>query len=129
MKTMSSARRGALLLTLIGALVGCSSMFAYTNDKLAPAKASGAQIAPQAGPGYPVYSGNPGCFERPGPWEDRIDHILALTLSGGGSRAAVFSAAVMLELQDVGALDSVDLISSVSGGSLPGSDVWPQPRP
>jgi hypothetical protein len=103
--------------------------FAYTNDKLAPAKASGAQIAPQAGPGYPVYSGNPGCFERPGPWEDRIDHILALTLSGGGSRAAVFSAAVMLELQDVGALDSVDLISSVSGGSLPGSDVWPQPRP
>jgi hypothetical protein len=110
MKIMSSARRGALLLTLIGALVGCSSRFAYTNDKLAPAKANGAQIAAQAGPRYPVYSGNPGCFERPGPWEDRIDHILALTLSCGGSRAAVFSAVVMLELQDVGALDSVDLI-------------------
>jgi NTE family protein len=119
MKIMSSARTGAPLLMLIGALVGCSSMFASTNDKVAPAAADGAQIAPAAGPGYPIYSGNPGCFERPGPWGDRIDHILALTLSGGGSRAAVFGAAVMLELQDVGALDSVDLISSVSGGSLP----------
>jgi predicted acylesterase/phospholipase RssA len=43
---------------------------------------------------------------------------VALTLSGGGSRAAVFSAAVMLELQEIGALDSVDLVSSVSGGSV-----------
>ena len=44
--------------------------------------------------------------------------FVGLALSGGGSRAANFSAAVMLELKKRGILQRVDFISSVSGGSL-----------
>jgi predicted acylesterase/phospholipase RssA len=59
-----------------------------------------------------------------GSWElsdlERADgRFVALALSGGGSRAANFSAAVMLELQRRGLLGRVDVISGVSGGTLP----------
>lgn len=57
---------------------------------------------------------------------DRGNHnvLVILALSGGGSRAAYFSAATMLRLQEVFAdeidlLQEVDVISAVSGGSLP----------
>jgi predicted acylesterase/phospholipase RssA len=50
---------------------------------------------------------------------DCQDHdFVALAISGGGSRAAVFGAAVMFELQRYGLLDHVDLVSCVSGGCL-----------
>lgn len=42
-----------------------------------------------------------------------------MALSGGGSRAANFSAAVMWELDQLGILERVQYVSSVSGGSLP----------
>jgi NTE family protein len=45
--------------------------------------------------------------------------FLALAISGGGSRAANFGAAVMLELQKRKLLEQVDVISGVSGGTLP----------
>ena len=45
--------------------------------------------------------------------------FLALAISGGGSRAANFGAAVMLELQQRRLLEQVDVISGVSGGTLP----------
>ena len=44
--------------------------------------------------------------------------FIALALSGGGMRAAVFSSAVMFELQRYGIMRHVDVISSVSGGSI-----------
>ncbi len=44
---------------------------------------------------------------------------MGLAISGGGSRAAVFGGAVMRELQQVGLLGWVDVISAVSGGALP----------
>jgi NTE family protein len=47
------------------------------------------------------------------------DRFVALAISGGGSRAANFGAAVMLELQQRGLLEQVDVISGVSGGTLP----------
>ena len=51
------------------------------------------------------------------------DVLVLLALSGGGSRAAYFSGAVMLRLQqvftDLDLLQEVDVISAVSGGSLP----------
>lgn len=59
---------------------------------------------------------------------DRGSHektLVVLALSGGGSRAAYWSGSVMLALQKVykddhlDLLKEVDLISSVSGGSLP----------
>jgi hypothetical protein len=45
--------------------------------------------------------------------------FVGVAISGGGSRSANFSAAVMFELQRLGLLEKVDAISSVSGGSLP----------
>ncbi|HXV24478.1 MAG TPA: patatin-like phospholipase family protein [Alphaproteobacteria bacterium] len=48
----------------------------------------------------------------------RDSNFVALTLSGGGTRSAVLSAAIMFELQRLSILRSVDVISSVSGGSL-----------
>ncbi len=48
------------------------------------------------------------------------DHrFVGLTISGGGSRAANFGAAVMIELDRRGLLSQVDVISGVSGGTLP----------
>ena len=44
--------------------------------------------------------------------------FVGLAISGGGSRSANFSAAVMFQLQRLGLLDKVDAVSSVSGGSL-----------
>src|SRR5262245_17641840 len=51
--------------------------------------------------------------------ERKDERFVALTISGGGSRAANFGAAVMLELQQRSLLDQVDVISGVSGGTLP----------
>src|SRR5688572_8901312 len=51
--------------------------------------------------------------------ESKDDRLVALAISGGGSRAANFGAAVMLELQERGLLEQVDVISGVSGGTLP----------
>ena len=45
--------------------------------------------------------------------------FVGLAFSGGGSRAAVFGAAVMKELDRVGLLSQVDVMSAVSGGALP----------
>jgi len=44
--------------------------------------------------------------------------FIGVAMSGGGSRAANFSAAVLFELQRLGLLPYVAAISSVSGGSL-----------
>lgn len=45
-------------------------------------------------------------------------YFVGLAISGGGSRSANFSAAVMFELQRLGLLEKLDAISSVSGGSI-----------
>ena len=58
------------------------------------------------------------------------DVLVLLALSGGGSRAAYFSALSMLEMENIeltiggsksNLLHEVDVISSVSGGSLAGA--------
>jgi predicted acylesterase/phospholipase RssA len=46
------------------------------------------------------------------------NNFIGIAISGGGSRASVFSAAVLFELQRYGLLQQVDVISSVSGGSF-----------
>jgi len=45
--------------------------------------------------------------------------FVGLAISGGGSRSAVLATAVMLQLQQLGILERVDYMSSVSGGGLP----------
>ncbi len=54
-----------------------------------------------------------------GPLETADQRFVGLTISGGGSRAANFGAAVMLELDRRGLLSQIDVISAVSGGTLP----------
>jgi len=49
------------------------------------------------------------------------EQIVGVALSGGGSRASVFSAAVLEALWERGYIDLVTHISSVSGGSVAGS--------
>lgn len=46
------------------------------------------------------------------------DVFVGIAMSGGGSRAANFSAAVLLELEELGFLQTASAISSVSGSSL-----------
>lgn len=47
--------------------------------------------------------------------------FIGLSISGGGSRAANFGTAVLEQLQQVGLLQHVNVISTTSGGGLPGS--------
>ena len=54
----------------------------------------------------------------PLPRHCRDENFVALAISAGGSRASIFAAAVMFELQRYGLLDHVDLVSCVSGGCL-----------
>ena len=54
----------------------------------------------------------------PLPAEADDEELIGLALSGGGSRAAVFSAAGMEALAEHGMLQRVDFVSSVSGGSM-----------
>src|SRR5215212_1197653 len=43
---------------------------------------------------------------------------LGLALSGGGSRAAAFHCGTLQGLREIGLLDELDVVSSVSGGSV-----------
>lgn len=103
-----------VLAIVVALLPGCAltTHFAYTNTELT----AGSPPMPQAS------------FEiRKRPGVKQHENVLVLlALSGGGSRAAYFSARAMLALEKVRArqgpplnvLKEVDLISSVSGGSL-----------
>ncbi|AMR31533.1 hypothetical protein A0256_08890 [Mucilaginibacter sp. PAMC 26640] len=48
-------------------------------------------------------------------------HKLGLALSGGGYRAAAFHLGTLNKLNDLGILDEVDVISTISGGSITGA--------
>ncbi len=98
-------RTGALrAIVLLGAFLASACSTTYTN------KPSGPQEQPvRATFDVDGKRGNP-----------RV--LTYLAISGGGSRSAFFSTAVMLNLQtafpDIDLLEEVDVMSSVSGGSL-----------
>jgi NTE family protein len=69
-----------------------------------------APLPPEARPGVPP--------ESPRPDDKR--HGIALCLSGGGFRAALFHLGSLRRLHEVGALQQVRTISCVSGGSILG---------
>lgn len=98
-------KRVLVVITASIAIAGCSG-FAYYNRR----------------PELSSPSGNRATFDiRDDRGEKEV--LVLLALSGGGSRAAYFAGAVMLRLQqvfpDLDLLQEVDVISSVSGGSLP----------
>lgn len=86
---------------------------------LAVISASCTSLAPQ--PIHPEASPAPATRAtiHLGPQELADGRFIGLAFSGGGSRAAVFGAAVMKELDRVGLLPQVDVLSAVSGGALP----------
>jgi predicted acylesterase/phospholipase RssA len=100
-----SALRNACLLTASLLAAGCTTLNSYTNEPLPvkPPPSGRASLAVTAERGNPKV-------------------LVMLALSGGGSRAAYFSAAVMLKLQKIfperDLLREVDVLSSVSGGSM-----------
>jgi predicted acylesterase/phospholipase RssA len=51
--------------------------------------------------------------------QNSLSPFIGIALSGGGSRAANFGAATLLELDKLGLIEHVSAISSVSGGSIP----------
>src|SRR3954454_1987245 len=61
------------------------------------------------------------------------DQRLALCLSGGGYRAAIFHLGALRRLNEVGVLSKIDTITSVSGGSILSAHLatyvrpWPSP--
>ena len=53
--------------------------------------------------------------------KDVPEIFVGLSISGGGSRAAVFGMAVMRQLHELGILQHVSALSTTSGGGLPGA--------
>lgn len=97
-------RRAALAAALL-VLVGCSSVRPWINEPLPP----GAQDVPGRPP------------------ERDPSLLVAVTLSGGGARAAAFGFGVLTEMQAMRfewngrpttLLDATDVVSGVSGGSI-----------
>jgi predicted acylesterase/phospholipase RssA len=95
-----------IFLGLLAALAGCSNGNAPLNDphvRLENRKQNQTRSA--------IFTQKPPA--------DNDGYFVGLSLSGGGSRSANFSAACMFQLERLGILQKVDYISAVSGGSLP----------
>ncbi|MDH4225072.1 MAG: patatin-like phospholipase family protein, partial [Deltaproteobacteria bacterium] len=120
----------AVPLLLAAFLPAACSLYSHTNieagDNQRPigendAISSSAELASLNIP----WNLEPDCLKKVRRLEDRKKceadgndgNFVAMSISGGGSRSAVFSAQVMFELQRYGVLQQVDMISSVSGGS------------
>lgn len=105
-------RHGLLVVLAIGGLAGCAVTKVTTaRNQPLPAQGQTTQSesstrVPRASMLEPTAAGQP---------------FIGLALSGGGSRAANLSWAVMERLHALGMLRDLDSISSVSGGSLAGA--------
>ncbi|TGT51788.1 patatin-like phospholipase family protein, partial [Mesorhizobium sp. M00.F.Ca.ET.170.01.1.1] len=64
------------------------------------------------------------------PDDDKVERYdLGLCLSGGGYRAMLFHAGVLCRLNEAGLLQKIDMVSSVSGGSIAAgllAVLWPR---
>lgn len=107
------AQRSALLLVVSALLAGCSSMRPWINDPMPADEQRLLQEQPQNFPAH--QSGRDPSL------------LVAVTLSGGGARAAAFGFGVLTEMQatrfrwrgrDMTLLDATDVVSGVSGGSI-----------
>jgi len=97
-----------LVLFFLAIIPGCTKRYAYWNSPISP---TSDDISRPKHASFNIKDNR-----------GNQDVLVMLALSGGGSRAAYFSAEVMTKLQQDGDLDilkEVDVISSVSGGSLP----------
>ena len=103
-------------------LVACASV--HNNPINQPLVEDGAPIAAQLGPGV---RGVADTADRIGDAANYDDTVVALSFSGGGTRAAAFSFGVLTGFDETqvpsstrsrSLLDHVDFVSGVSGGSI-----------
>lgn len=85
----------------------------------AMASVSCTSVEPQSTPSPAPLPSTTRATTHLGTKESADGRFIGLAFSGGGSRAAVFGAAVMKELDRAGVLQQVDVLSAVSGGALP----------
>jgi predicted acylesterase/phospholipase RssA len=111
---------GLLACTLLSAcgLIPPLPVFQHVNDRISDGVVSiisndPSQAASERDPRVPRAS------ERPGLDALQDNVFIGLGISGGGARAANFATAVMEQLEDLGLMQRVTVISSVSGGGLP----------
>ncbi len=113
---VKQAGRAVTVLAIIvfaGVLAGCASSGGHANTPL------GEQYGEVPRAGFLVSEVSSCRVAKAKPAECRKEvGFVGLAISGGGSRAANYSAAVMRELDRLGILQHVTTISSVSGGSL-----------
>jgi len=98
-----ATRAGLIAIGFALALSGCCSLWAYRNEPLSGPPSSNGRAT------FTVNNSRGGKHKKV---------LVLLALSGGGSRAAYFAGASMFKLDGLGVLSKVDVISSVSGGSL-----------
>lgn len=103
-RPLSAAVAAALL--VLPSAAGC---------KFSPFRHIGA-VPDSARPGPVLEPVSAGAELTPEAVEDGL--FVGLALSGGGSRAAVFGAEILFELQRLGVTDRVDYVSAVSGGAM-----------
>ena len=74
--------------------------------------------------GFTTFTTNEGGFtarSRLVPLSRTVPRPLGLALSGGGFRATAFHLGVLKRLRELGMLEKVDIVSTVSGGSIAGA--------
>jgi predicted acylesterase/phospholipase RssA len=117
---MPAASRFPLALLAVGvsaALVGGCTLSPFREIGAAPPTAVPAEPTDPAKGTPPRILADDAVTER----ESADGMFVGLALSGGGSRAAVFAAEVIRELDRLGLMSRVDYVSCVSGGSIAGT--------
>lgn len=117
--------RAFLFIFLSTFLVACTTAPRYANkinlDEISTSDRAGVKSYVVENCATPNVEGNCKKIEQ--------DVFIGVAISGGGSRAAAYSAAVLRELDSIGILQNVSTISSVSGGSLTAAYVASRGKP
>lgn len=100
----------AMIHVTVAAVLGCTAWWLHTRGQV-PGNSPNAQMAkPQKAPAFRGLRAE--LLKTP-----RRDKIVLVAASGGGTRAAIYSASLLRGLHELGRLGDVACVSSVSGGS------------
>jgi NTE family protein len=115
--------RGLAAWAVAGMLAGCGLLppvpvFQHVNERVSDGVSSVVSNDPSA-PSSARDPHVPRASESPGRDALQGNVFVGLGVSGGGARAASFGAAVMQQLEAIGLMPRVTVLSSVSGGGLP----------